>query len=145
MAAIADIQDGLVAILEDWPGLAGVTVSLGRPDVVTGGEALWVSDVADSQQELELTTGAHQMRREVATATVVAVVAEASRDYRGMRDRAFELLGEVERAIMADPSLGGRVFDAQPARTRTRMEVSDRGRLVAVELDVTATALLDTP
>lgn len=145
MAAIAAVQDGLVAALEAWSGLAGTSVSLGRSDMFPGGVALIVSDGADSQQELELTTGPAQLRRETVTATVLAVVLEPHRDYRSMRDRAFALLAEAEKAIMADPTLGGRVFDCRPERTRTRMEITERGRLVVVELDVRAIALLGTP
>lgn len=145
MAGIADAQDGLVAVLEAWPGLVGTTVSLGRSDTLPGGEALIVSDAAESGQELELTTGPKQLRRETVTATVIAVVLEPNRDYRSMRDRAFALVREAEKAVMADPSLGGRVFDCRPVRTRTRMEITERGRLVAVECDFTAVCMLGTP
>jgi hypothetical protein len=137
------VQDVLVEIIA--AALPDVAVGLGRPDVITTGEAIWVSDQMEARYE-PLTTGlASQMRSEVLTLRVVAVVAEAVGEFTARRDRAYELAREIEVAIAADQTLGGDVELAWVSQVRSEDTATPKGHITSIELEITAQSTLPTP
>jgi hypothetical protein len=139
----AAVQDALVALA----GTAApeVPTSLGRPDVIAAGEAIWVSDQVEARYE-PLTTGlASQMRREILTLRVFVLVAETVGEFGSRRDRAYDIAGAVERAIAADQTLGGLVELTFVSAMRTQDDPTPKGHITSVELEVTASSTLPTP
>jgi hypothetical protein len=138
-------QDGLKTLIDASAGLSSVARYIGAPDTFADTEAIWVAIDAESTQALEITQATFQKRSEEIRLQVVARVLDTGQTLVVMRDRALVLIGEVEQAIMAAPSLGNIVFNAEPVGVRTAQAVYENGNLITAELTVSAMALLDTP
>lgn len=108
------VIDALVALFEAAAGLAGVEVVDG-PEVTGDSlqEAVFVGYDGDPDGDGEAATfeqawaGLGALAKdETFTVTCAVVVWRGSTKVRPIRLRVYELLGEVENALRADPSLG---------------------------------------
>lgn len=145
------VIDALVATLAAAPALAGVVVSDGYPvtddpldEVVTVGFA-WdpeddrAAEVEQAYHEL----GTSARRDETLDVFCAARVLDGSGDMGSARARCVALLGAVESALRADPSLGlADVLRIEVTFGDLRQTQDADGAAALVRFTVTATSLI---
>lgn len=146
-SALAGAEDGLLERLQaqsQVPGspLAGVPIRLGDPGVGLMQEHVFIAESASADQRFVVTgTGANQ-KQEQFTLRVIVWVHREGDDYTATRDRAKDLLWEIEKAVAADPTLSGKVFDSWVSGLERRGGITDTGRALETTVLVTAIAFL---
>lgn len=146
-SAINAAEDGLLARIQaqasQGPTLTGVPMRLGDPGREVGVEQIWIAENVDATQA-PATSGAPSRyeRREEIQLHVMVLVVQAGDDYKAARDRAGALADEVERAVLADPGLGGAVWDATVTAITKRSGANERGRAILLDITVEAVAAL---
>jgi hypothetical protein len=139
-------MDALVAHLQAWPGLVGVTVRDGPStsqatvqEIVSVG---WTGGDGDTGGESTLLTeglgGA--VDREQITIRCIAVVLRGGDDISGARERAYELLSEAGAAIAADRNLANTVMRAWISSHSLTQDQTGGGAQAAVTFDVSCDA-----
>lgn len=136
---IAAAMDALAAQLA--PRLAPVPVSVGAPHTLES-EHVWVTGNWESRQSWgSLGQG---VRDELLNMAVAISVQRSTDNYAEVRDRALELLAEVEEELREDDSLGGVVRDAEMTSYRGFHDPQANAQLVTIEASVEARARLST-
>jgi hypothetical protein len=138
---IAAAQDGLFALLQARPGLAGVQLVLGTPADLRP-EAVWIAEESRSEQSFAATTGQAEDREEQIELTVHAVASRGDLELVPVRDRAIALAAEVEAAVRADRTLSGSVWDAEVTGLEISGGIDGDRRIVDVQVQVRARAWL---
>jgi hypothetical protein len=145
------VVDALVTALQGAPGLSGVTVSDGPP--VTGDplpEVVTVGFAFDDQDDVsaEIEQGYHDLgpaakRDERVEVRCAVYSSNGNADMGAARARCAVLLGEVESALRASPTLG--ITEALRVEVEVgtlRQSQSDRGAAAIVQFTVTAHSLI---
>ena len=101
----------LTVLLAAHPGLADVQVTRGHPGDVVERELVMVGGTAVAEQNPRSLGGAR--RDETYSIAVVVQVKESGSSVEDASERAYALLGHVEDAVRAEPTLGGLVMVAE--------------------------------
>jgi hypothetical protein len=104
--SIPAAEEGLIAALEAFEGLEGVTVSREKEPTRVS-EFIWLYE-ATSEREYE-TLGFLKFKEKVDLKLVVMVI-KGSSEVGPSRSRAYELLEGLEEVVAADRSLAGAVI-----------------------------------
>ncbi len=128
--------------LASGPISGGVPIRLGDPGVNAQLEHVWIAEVAEASQTWELTGSGAYTRRENFELGVRILIRQAGDDYATIRDRAAALSGEIEKAIVADVTLAGAVFEAWIARIQRETAADQESRFVLVSVTVGAQSYL---
>lgn len=134
-------DDGL---LPSASGLAGIAVTYGHPGrdmerefVYVGGTVAWDEEWAS--------LGAGR-RTERYTLELIINVTTPGNDQREATERAFALLNEIGKAVLGDPTLGGRMLTSAELVFRTLGEgMYDEGREAQIAAGIRCDARLSRP
>lgn len=147
-SVLADAEDGLLTLIlarKAIPGsaLTKVRCQLGEPGAALEAEHVWIALEADVAQRYELTRGAGVGEiEETITLHVRLVVRKPQKDLGKARDRAKELMAEVETAIRDDGSLDGSTFQGEVTAIARDGAIEDEHVFVYMDATVVALAYL---
>jgi hypothetical protein len=137
-------EDGLLAIMQGRPELAGVAVQLGDPGSAPQPEHVWIVEEATAERVTDVTpqataTGGYDERFEL----MVRVLAiRSGNDYEALRNRALELVAGIELGVIADPKLNGAVEDSEVIRVERQSGATENGRGILTTVVVEGRAWL---
>lgn len=140
-SSIPRVIDALLAMMAGLPEFAGVQITDGNVGTVESFEIAIVGDATSNTATGAQTTNAigRQRRHESYTVSCAISCARGGTDQRAVRNRAFELLGALESALAADPSLGGEVLTALVSTVelaQTDDQEASAGRTATVVFEV---------
>lgn len=114
-------EAALLAVLQAQaavPGnpLAGVPLRIGDPGAHLLREYIWLPEEVETEQRWETTGVGAQARREEFDLPVLVFIEQLGDDFDAVRSRAQALAEEVEKAVRANPTLNGSVWDSWTKR-----------------------------
>ncbi len=127
----------LTSLLQQRPRLTAITVleEPATPEELGTEYIIVATEVNLSQDYASL--GARSRDEDVTITGVLATKAPGNVAVaQANRERAWELLAEIEQVVKGDPSLGGVGYNAHVSRALYRPFVDDTGRVGIVEFDV---------
>lgn len=140
---IAEAQDGLHELLRNRPNLTDVQIDLGWPRGGPSAEHIWISgSVEDWSQEWEVTGDLETADREEAFTLIVNLIVSQRDEYKVVRDRAIDLIKEIELSLRDDDTLKGAGFSSEFRGRRFDEGWSDETRQAAAMIAIRFTAYL---
>jgi len=98
------LRIGLLARLQDRPGLADVQVAYDKPATELAPDALWFDDQAEGDNTLpHIQAGERDVDETYSLGMVVQVLCQDGRDQQAADLRAVELLREVQKEVAETP------------------------------------------
>jgi hypothetical protein len=137
------VREALLALLQDRPGLTGVSVTYGRPKTEMPPEAIWFDSEASADNVRLAATGGAIKKVEENYDLLVVLQVMAEDDELGLvaDRRAVELFGELQQTVAAAPALIGPVLVMQISgwlHSSAALGMAEQGSRFAVTLRVTA-------
>jgi hypothetical protein len=138
-------EDALLAAIQTQAAgvgspLAAVALQLGNPGLGRKAEHVWIGEEATAEQSWAYTQQPNLGEKaEVVELHVFVTVQRGGGDYDDVRDRLQVLAAEVEKAVLADSTLGGAVFDSEVIRIDRAGGRHEKGWTMAAELAVRVT------
>lgn len=131
------LQDRLAA------RLPAVACSVGYPAAGPAAEQLWVEGAFSAQ--LPSVTSGMGGRDETGTLTIRVLVTQTAEAFVPVRDRALEIVGEVEDLLLEDPTINGlailaRVTAVQIAEAHPEEHAVQTGATVTITYTATVSA-----
>lgn len=140
VSTIPAFKAALLAALQARAGLTGVQLAYGSPYPNPGREFISLADVDGEQEARAL---GHLKRREDLTLTCLIMVIREGMNQQAATERAFEIAGEIEDCLRADPTLdatyvgAGQIIAAQvtgPLSLEERANDALRSALVTLSV-----------
>jgi hypothetical protein len=102
------VKANLLTILRARAGLSGVNVFWANPGTAIGQECIWLGKVSDLESDDYLRPAPRRKQEDYTVEVIVWCVMDGD-DPQTVETRWWALVGEVESALQADPTVGGAV------------------------------------